>query len=461
VIINPFVFARTPNIIFGRGRFKDVASIASGFGRRALVVTGGGSLIKSGRWDELCALLDAKGVEFERFVFSGEPSPEDVDRAVAMYRGGGIEVVLAVGGGSVIDGGKAISAMLPSGNSTLDYLEGVGTHLHDGRKTPFIAVPTTAGTGSEATKNAVLSRIGRSFQSGQSGPSGQSGLSGLSGRTGLSGQSGLPSLPGQSDRTDQSGGFKKSLRHDNFVPDVALVDPELTLSCPPDISAACGMDAFVQLLESYVSVKASPFTDALCESALPLVGRSLAASCTHGAGDIGVRADMSYAATVSGITLANAGLGLVHGFASALGGFCNAPHGVICGTLIGSATAAVVAALRRTGGAAPASKSGTNAPAKYALAKYARAGALLTGRSGNLNALTGATLTNDTLTNETLVDALIETIDTWTSTLNLPRLGLYGVGPGDIEKLAFEASNKEAPVKLSPDEIAAVLGERI
>jgi alcohol dehydrogenase class IV len=422
------VFARTPRIIFGAGRFKDVGAIAAGFGRRALVVTGGGSLKKSGRWEKLCALLKATGVEFEHFAFTQEPSPEAVDRAVALHRnpglgGNNIDVVLAVGGGSVIDGGKAISAMLTSGDSTLDYLEGVGTRLHDGRKIPFIAVPTTAGTGSEATKNAVLSRVQRSVQSGRPDQPGQPEYPGQSNQ---SGQSQWPDQPGL-------GGFKKSLRHDNFVPDVALVDPALTLSCPPDISAACGMDAFVQLLESYVSVKASPFTDALCESALSLAGRSLTASCTDGADDVRVRADMSYAALISGITLANAGLGLVHGFASTIGGFCDAPHGVICGTLIGSTTRAVVAALRRTG-------------AKAALAKYARIGALVTG---------------ETLNDEALVDALIETLDSWTSALNLPHLGRWGIVLEDVEELASDTSNKEAPVKLSPNEIAAVLGERI
>jgi alcohol dehydrogenase class IV len=408
LIKTPFVFARAPRVIFGPGMFKDAASIAAGFGRRVLVVTGSGSLKNSGRWDELCAQLDAKGLEFEHFVFSEEPSPEAVDEAVARHRGPGhggriVDVVLAVGGGSVVDGGKAISAMLPSGDPTMDYLEGVGTRTHDGRKTPFIAVPTTAGTGSEATKNAVLSRIGRYLEPGL------------------------------------AGGFKKSLRHDNFVPDIAIVDPELTLSCPPDISAACGMDAVVQLLESFVSVKASPFTDALCESALPPAGRALAASCKDGAGDIEVRAAMSYASLVSGITLANAGLGLVHGFASAIGGFCRAPHGVICGTLVGAATRAVVTSLRRTGQRGRPGRTD-------ALAKYARAGALVTGHSGP---------------EEMLVDALVETLDAWVETLNLPRLGRYGVVPGDVEKLAAATSNKEAPIKLSVEEIAAALRERI
>ena len=189
----------------------------------------------------------------------------------------GIDVVLSTGGGSVIDAGKAVSAMLRVEGSVAEYLEDVGTRKHPGTKVPFVAVPTTAGTGCEATRNAVLSRVG-------------------------------------------PDGFKKSLRHDNFLPDAAVVDPVLTLSCPPDITAACGLDALTQLLESFVSTKASVLTDVLALSGLEHIGNSLVPACTNSGQDIDMRANLSYAALMSGITLTSAGLGTVHGFASSIGG---------------------------------------------------------------------------------------------------------------------------------------------
>ena len=180
-----------------------------------------------------------------------------------------------------MDAGKAISAMLTQEGSVKDYLEGVGHKHPSGNKVPFFAVPTTSGTGSEATKNAVLSEIG-------------------------------------------PNGYKKSLRHDHFVPDLAIVDPDLTLSCPPGLTAYSGMDAFTQLLEAYVSTKAHPFTDALCEKALELLSGSLLQAYQDGE-NIEAREAMSYAAWTSGIVLAQVGLGVVHGFASAVGGMFDNP----------------------------------------------------------------------------------------------------------------------------------------
>jgi len=394
MVMEPFGFARTPRIVFGPGASGGLGGILRPFGSGVLLVTGARSLTSSGRTAALLAGLRERGVRVSVCAVGGEPSPEDVDAVVAEHRDRRVDAVLAVGGGSVLDAGKAVSAMLPQEGSVFRFLEGVGSGPpHDGVKVPFVAVPTTAGTGSEATKNAVLSRVG-------------------------------------------PGGFKKSLRHDNFVPDVAVLDPELAVSCPPEVTAACGMDAFTQLLESYVSTAASPVTDALAWSGLEQVAEHLLRACGDGAGDVGVRAGMAYAALVSGMTLANAGLGLVHGLASAVGGLFPAPHGVVCGTLMGAVNRATIAKLRDRHG-----------PGHPALRKYARAGALIGGRAG-CDPETGLTL-------------LLETVEAWTERLSVPRLGAFGVREADLDAIAAGAGNKNNPVALDPREIREVVRSRL
>ena len=260
-----------------------------------------------------------------------------------------------------------------------EFLEGIGNRTHNGEKLPFVAVPTTSGTGSEATRNAVLSKVG-------------------------------------------PDGFKKSIRHDRFVPDVAVIDPELMLSCPPEVSAACGMDAFTQLLESYVSTRASPFTDALAYSGISFLTDSLIPVCTTEGKSIEKRAAMAYAALVSGMTLANAGLGVVHGLASPIGGLFSIPHGVVCGTLVGAETRANIEKLRNRAGGSPR-------PAT----KYAEIGALLCGKAfreeeGN-----------------PCCDLLIEKIDEWIETLAIPRLSEYGILASDLGQDRPERRQQEQP----------------
>jgi alcohol dehydrogenase len=254
-------------------------------------------------------------------------------------------------------------------------------------------VPTTAGTGSEATSNAVLSRTG-------------------------------------------PGGFKRSLRHESLYPDVALIDPELALSCPPDVSASCGMDALTQLLESFLSTHASPLTDALALSGLESAHDALPAVCGEKAGDVEARGRMAYAALVSGMALASAGLGVVHGFASAIGGLFDIPHGVVCGTLLAEATRANIARLERE-----------EELGKGALRKYARAGALLSGRDGgDVREECGR---------------LLDTLDAWTEELRLPRLGEYGLKEADIDTVLAGTSLKANPAALSRAELAEILACRV
>ncbi len=276
----PFSISRLPRIIFGNGRISEVSVLATTYGRTALLVTGKHSFCATSRWQTLTQALESRGMRWLHFSVSGEPSPALVDLAVSQFRSEAVDVVIAIGGGSVLDAAKAIAGLLPHGNSVMDHLEGVGKDIpYHGPSTPFIAVPTTAGTGSEATKNAVLS---------VQGPS----------------------------------GFKKSFRDECLIPEYAVIDPNLLTSCPRELMAADGMDAFTQLLESYVSLKANPFTDALAWNGMCAVKEGFFAAwegiepaAGHG------RGAMAYAALLSGITLAQVGLGSVHGLASPLGAF--------------------------------------------------------------------------------------------------------------------------------------------
>ena len=268
-VIPAFSVSCLPRIVFGDGSLRQVPKLSATFGKRVLLVTGGHSLRNSPYWDILTGDLLAQGVSWEELRIEGEPSPQSVDEAVRAWRGAKIEVVVGIGGGSVLDAAKAVAGLLPHGNSVMDHLEGAGPeHPYNGPATPLIAVPTTAGTGSEATKNAVLSVQGMQ-------------------------------------------GFKKSFRHDLLVPRYAVVDPLLLTSCPPSLIAANGMDALTQLLESYVSSRANPFTDALALSGLDAARRGLLDWYEGKDRAASARSSMAYAALLSGITLAQAGLGSV------------------------------------------------------------------------------------------------------------------------------------------------------
>ncbi|MFX1312466.1 MAG: iron-containing alcohol dehydrogenase, partial [Promethearchaeota archaeon] len=357
---------------------------------------GNKSLKRSGKWDEILYKLESKSFNYSTISVSGEPSPYIVDNAVSQYRDKKPDLVVGIGGGSVTDAGKAISAMIPKKDSIKNYLEGVGTKSHDGQKIPYIAIPTTSGTGSEATKNAVISEIG-------------------------------------------PDGFKKSLRHDNLIPNVAIIDPELVISCPTNISAACGMDAFTQLLEAFVSTKANPMTDVLAFSGMEYMSENIMPACTTEALNVNVRAAMAYGSLISGISLANAGLGIIHGLASSIGGFFEIPHGIICGTLLAEATKMNIKILREIG---PSGKEG--------LKKHAKIGALLGGKEeikmGKID---------DYLT------ILIATLEKWTEKLKIDRLDKYGIKEEDVDKIVEKTGLKNNPVNLHKNHIKTIIMNRI
>ncbi|HRD65162.1 MAG TPA: iron-containing alcohol dehydrogenase [Candidatus Competibacter sp.] len=395
-MIAPFSIARLPRIEFGAGSIKKLPGLIAQYGNRALLVTGQRSFVDSPHWPMLLAALEKAGIDWEQTRVGDEPSPQLVDEAVRQFHDKDITVVIGIGGGSVLDAAKAIAGLLPAGDSVMNYLEGVGPEKpYHGPATPFIAVPTTAGTGSEATKNAVLSKRG-------------------------------------------SEGFKKSFRHDLLVPEYALLDPDLLASCPKPQIAANAMDALTQLLESYVSTKANVFTDALAESGLKAVREGLFAWYEGGDQAAAGRSRMAYAALLSGVCLAQTGLGSVHGLASPLGAFFPIPHGVVCGTLVGAATRVNLAALR------------ARDPDNPSWRKYARAGDILYGRH-YANAEESHT-------------ALLTLLDGWTERLALPKLSLYGIRENDFAHIVAHSrgsSMKTNPLVLHDTEIEDVLRQRL
>jgi len=390
-----FQIARLPKIVFGNGSIEQVPHLAAEYGKRALLVLGRQSFQQTSYWVDLQKNLHAKNISWEIVNVSGEPSPQLVDEAVAAHHGQGFEWVLGIGGGSVLDAAKAIAGLLPHGNSVMDHLEGVGRGIpYQAPATPFIAVPTTAGTGSEATKNAVLSQQGEN-------------------------------------------GFKKSFRHDALVPHIAVIDPQLLASCPAEQIAANGMDAFTQLLESYVSTRANPLTDALALSGISAFAESFWDVWENSDNAVAARPKLAYASLLSGINLAQTGLGSVHGLASPLGAFYPIPHGVVCGTLVAEATDINIRALH------------ARLPDSVALDKYAQAGRLLTGQMQ--------------LERTAALEQLVKTLREWTKRLQLPTLDQYGLNESGFARIVKNSqgnSMKTNPLVLEADELQEILQRR-
>ena len=392
-MIPSFYMLRTPEIIFGAGKFNELGTVLEEFGNTVLIVTGSSSLKASGKWEILQNLLKDRSLDTYHVVVEDEPSPELVDEAVTAFNRREIDVVLAVGGGSVLDAGKAISAMLLQDKSVVDFLEGIGKgEIHDGKKVPFVAVPTTAGTGTEATANTVLSRMG-------------------------------------------SNGFKKSLRHNRLIPNVAVIDPDLYASCHSFIIAASGMDALTQLIESYVSTQSTPITDILAWNGMEYVQGNLIQTFNKDSRTLENFTGMAYAALLSGITLTNVGLGIVHGISSPLGAFFPIPHGVVCGTLISAATRMNINKLKESD------------HRDTALIKYGRMGQLLSGEK------------NSDI--DQACDLLSNILDEWVTTMNIPLLGDYGIKESDLEKIIDKTGQKNNPVELSRQDIKQILMQRL
>ena len=296
-----FEFATTSRIIFGRGTLKEVPALATQMGGRPLVVTGK----NTERAAPLLDLLKTAGMQPLTFGVPGEPTIEMTLEGVQLARKKACDVVIGLGGGSVIDAAKAVAALLTNTGDIMDYLEviGQGQPLTQA-SAACIAIPTTAGTGAEVTRNSVLASTEHRV--------------------------------------------KVSLRSPTMLPDLAVIDPELTYSMPPSLTASTGLDALTQILEPFVSVKSNPLTDALCREGLKRVARSLRRAFEKGSDRL-AREDMAIASLFGGLALANSKLGAVHGFAGTMGAMFSIPHGVICACLLPHVMEVNVKALQHRG----------------------------------------------------------------------------------------------------------------
>ncbi len=378
-----FEFATAAHIVFGPGRLAEAGDLARGLGRRALVVTGGSRR----HAERLTGLLRVAGVSSEVFACAGEPAVDTVLAGLDQAKKMVADCVVGLGGGSAIDAAKAIAGLLGNPGDPFDYLEIIGNGRPlPARATPWMAIPTTAGTGAEVTRNAVLSVPQR--------------------------------------------GLKVSLRSPQLFARVALVDPELTLDLPPELTAATGMDALTQLIEPYVCNRSNPATDVLCAAGLPKAARAIRRlrAAQH---DLEARTDMALAALWSGQALTNAGLGAVHGLAAPIGGMFSAPHGAMCGALLGPIMQANLAALRQ------------RAPRHPALLRYTEVASWLTG--------------NESATAD---DGVLWVIDL-VANLAIPSLAKHGVTSRQIPEIVargLEASSMKAnPLPLTAEELAVAV----
>ena len=382
-----YEFATASRIVVGPGSSADLADLAAGLGRRAMLVLGGRAAGRGGPAASLAGRLAERDLVGATFAAGGEPQIADVEAGAAQARAAGCDMVIGLGGGSVLDTAKAIAGLAANTGGALDYLEVVGAGKPLERPAlPVIAVPTTAGTGSEVTRNAVVA--------------------------------------------DPRHRAKASIRHASLLPCLALVDSRLTHDLPPSVTASSGLDALTQLLEAYVSRRAQPVTDGMCLEGLARAGWALRRAY-HQPDDAEAREAMSTAALLSGMALANAGLGAVHGIAAPLGGGYPAPHGAACAALLPHVAAVNIRALRRRDPDGPA------------LARYARVAEVLLGRGAATQAV--------------LLDDLLAALRDLAAELGIPPLSAYGLTVAGVPALAAQtakaSSTRANPIDLEQAEI--------
>lgn len=378
----PFEFGTAGRIIFGAGSVKRVGELATQFGYRVTLVTGSRE-----RASGVMHQVDSHALQV--VLVRQEPTIDLMRQAVGEARAFGCEVVIGMGGGSVLDAGKALAILLTNAGDPMDYLEGIGKgKAITEPPVPYIAIPTTAGTGSEVTMNAVL---------------------------------GSP-----------EHGVKVSLRHPLMLARYAIIDPELGRSVPPEVTAASGMDALTQLIEPFTTHAANPLTDAICREGIGRVAKALPRAFRQG-DDLAARGEMALGALFSGMALANAKLGAVHGLAGPFGGMFDAPHGAICARLLPYVTEMNLRAMRERDGDNPA------------LGRYDEVARMALG------------------SDKARADDLVTWLHDLARELAIPGLGTYGMGEGDFaalsEKAAKANSMKGNPITLTGEEMGEILAE--
>lgn len=386
-----FEFVAPARILFGSGQFERLGELSAKLGKRALIAFNGSEPLANAAKDRLAAA----GLSSNLFRQRGEPTVSDVDSATEIARKEQADFIVGLGGGSAIDAAKAVAALVSNGGSALDYMEVVGRGQKLIRPSiPWIAIPTTFGTGAEATKNAVI---------------------------------------GAPDR-----GFKASIRGEQLLAKIVLVDPVLGKDVPSKVIAQSGMDALCQLIESYTSNGAGPMTDGLAMTGLKRAPLALKRAYQNSQ-DLDALSDMSLAAMLSGMALANAGLGAVHGFAAPLGANFAIPHGAVCAALLPNVVRANVAALRASSKDHPT------------LARYADIG----------RAAGAAPATADADTVEFLIQFLFDL----SQDLHIQPLSAFGVEDKDVDRivaLARKASSMRFnPIVLDDAVLASVLRDAI
>jgi len=378
-----FEFATAKWIIFGEGSANKIADNALNLGSKPLIVTGK----NQNRCKFLLDDFTKKKIKFEIFSVNGEPTTRVVTECLNLANHSKTDVIIGIGGGSAIDAGKAVSALITNGGDLFDYLEVIGRGKPIKNPTiPFIAVPTTAGTGTEVTKNAVIKSNEHSI--------------------------------------------KVSLRSPFMLPDIAILDPVLTYSMPREVTASTGLDAFTQVIEPYVSIKANMLTDSICKEGIKRISRSLLKAFNN-PNDKKAREDMCIGSLFGGIALANAKLGAVHGFAGPMGGMIGVPHGVVCGILLPYVIKANIKALQE------------RKPASEVFKKYEKVAKIVTKNE------------------KAKPKDLIQWTDELYGKLNMPHLSEVDLKEEQIEELVTKAkksnSMKGNPIVLSDEELKGII----
>ncbi|MFX0204691.1 MAG: iron-containing alcohol dehydrogenase [Candidatus Hodarchaeota archaeon] len=386
-----FELLHTPQILFGTQQFQSIGAVIKGYGTKALIVANEGALKEGGARRILDQMLPENDIDASFFIVKGEPDIEMIDRGVTQGKEFTADTVVGIGGGGAIDAGKVIAGLITNGGSARDYMEVIGKGFTITKPAlQYIAIPTTAGTGSEVTKNGVISA--------------------------------------------KKEGFKASIRSPLLVPSIAIIDPSLMITVPPDVTARCGMDALTQVIEPYTSNKAQPITDNLAKLGMKTAAGSILTTYLSG-DDIQAREAMALTSLLGGISLANVGLGAVHGFAAPMGGMFPIPHGTICATLLAPTVEINIRELE---------KKDLDHPV---LKKYAHIGKFLTGKSFS--------------SPKEAHEALVEFLYKLTKDLNIPSLNDTGISSNEfftiVEKAKKSSSMRYNPIMLNDQALYEIL----